>query len=328
MDTSLVKVERANLVLPGGEVPAILRQMGALGLNRLLEFFTVHIRNRHTRAAYGRAAAAFLRWCEEQAIMELRSIQPVHVASYVEQLERKHGYSKPTVKQHLACIRQLFDWLIVGQIVASNPASAVRGPRHSVQTGSTPVLAADQARHLLNSIDISTLIGLRDRALIGTMVYSFSRIEAAVSMRVQDFYPEKRRRWVKLKEKNGKVNKMPCHHNLEAYIEEYIEAAGIRAETKSPLFRSAVGRTGVLTGKPLDRRNAWDMVRRRAKKAGIETAICNHTFRATGITEYLRNGGKVEVAQQMAGHCDPRTTKLYDRRAEDVSLDEIERIAI
>lgn len=194
--------------------------------------------------------------------------------------------------------------------------------------GSTPVLSAEEARLLLDSIDTGTVIGLRDRALIATMVFSFARIEAAVSLRVEDFYPERRRWWIRLHEKGGKVNKMPCHHNLEEYLHEYIDEAGLKSDPKSPLFRSAVGRTGFLTDKQLDRRNAWSMVRRRARGAGIATAICNHSFRATGITEYLRNGGKVEVTQQMAGHSDPRTTKLYDRRQDEVSLDEIERILI
>lgn len=313
-------------VLGVAEMPALVVRLGEKGLLRFLEFFTVNLRNRNTREAYGRAAGSFLRWCEDQGIGELRDVRPVHVAGYIEGLQDR--YSKPTVKQQLACIRMLFDWLIVGQVVPENPAHAVRGPKHSVTVGSTPVLSAEEARQLLDSIDTSTLIGLRDRALIALMVYSFSRVEAAVSMKVEDFYPERRRWWVRLREKGGRVNKMPCHHNLEAYLHEYIEAAGLRVQPKNPLFRSAPRRTRQLTGFGLDRQAAWAMVRRRAKSAGIETAICNHTFRATGITEYLRNGGKVEVAQQMAGHSDPRTTKLYDRRSDEVSLDEVERILI
>jgi integrase/recombinase XerD len=222
----------------------------------------------------------------------------------------------------------LFDWLVVGQVVPSNPASSVRGPKHSVSVGSTPVLTADEARTLLDSIDTSFLIGLRDRALIAVMVYSFSRIEAAVSLLVEDFYPERRRWWIRLHEKGGKVNKMPCHHNLDAYLHEYVEAAGLKEIPKSPLFRSARGRSNMLTEKPLDRRNAWAMVRKRARAAGILTAVCNHSFRATGITEYLRNSGQLKVAQTMAGHSDPRTTELYDRRKDEVSLDEVERILI
>lgn len=313
--------------LPGAPVlPALAVRLGKRGLRRFLEFFTVNIRNRNTREAYGRAAGAFLRWCEDRGIREMAEIQPMHVAAYIESLEAE--YSKPTIKQHLACLRMMFDWLVVGQIVSSNPAHSVRGPKHSVSVGVTPVLSAEEARVLIDSIDTSSVIGLRDRAIIAVMIYSFARIEATVSLMVEDFYPERRRYWIRLNEKGGKVNKMPCHHNLEAYLHEYIEAAGLKAYPKTPLFRSARGRTGPLTEKALDRRNAWSMVRRRSVASGITTAICNHSFRATGITEYLRNGGKVEVAQQMAGHSDPRTTKLYDRRADEVSLDEVEKIII
>jgi integrase/recombinase XerD len=317
----------------GGAVPAILVRLGEPGLMCFLEFFTVNISNVNTRAAYARAARSFLRWCEGRGLAELKDVKPFHVAAYIEELGRtrtKRGkfFSKPGVKQHLACIRMLFDWLIVGQVVPSNPAAAVRGPKYSVAVGSTPVLSASEARTLLDSISGRDLVSLRDRALIGLMIYSFARVDAAVSMTVSDFYPERHRWWIRLDEKNGKVNKMPAHHNLALYLHEYIEAAGIKDDPNGPLFRSADWHTGLLNTVPLHRVNAWQMVQRRAKAAGIETRICNHTFRATGITVYLSNGGSVEKAQQMANHSDPRTTKLYDRRCDEVSLDEVERILV
>ena len=324
MSTAAARIE-ANVV-GGDSLPALVRRLDERGLRRFLEFFVVHIRNANTRSAYGRAAGRFLHWCEQQNIAHLDQVGSFHVAAYVQSLESI--CSKPTVKQHLACIRQLFDWLIVGQVVSANPASAVRGPKHSIAIGKTPVLSAEETRILLNKIDVTTVSGLRDRALIALMAYSFARIEAAVSMRVEDFYPEKRRWKVRLMEKNGKVNVMPCHHNLEHYMHEYIEFANLSKDPKGWLFRAVAGRTGSLTDRPLHRSNAWQMVRKRAKEAGIATAIGNHTFRATGITEYLRNGGRIEIAQRMAGHSDSRTTKLYDRRADEISLDEIERIII
>lgn len=206
--------------------------------------------------------------------------------------------------------------------------AAVRGPKHSVSVGTTPVLSAPEARALLDSIGVDNVVGLRDRALIGLMIYSFARVEAAVSMKVSDFYPERRRWWLRLDEKGGKINKMPAHHNLETYLHEYIEAAGIKEDPSEPLFRAADWHGGALKRSALNRVNAWQMVQRRAKAAGIDTHICNHTFRATGITVYLSNGGSVEKAQQMANHSDPRTTKLYDRRRDEVSLDEVERILV
>src|ERR1700751_3313612 len=173
------------------------------------------------------------------------------------------------------------------------------GPRYTVKKGKTPVLTVEEAHALLESIPItkkpandpeaaeqSDLLGLRDRALIAMMVFSFARIGAVIQMKVGDYFVQGRRRWVRLHEKGGKEHDVPCHHRLDQCLHDYIEAAG------------------------------------------IETRIGNHTFRATGITAYLKNSGKLEVAQQIANHESPRTTKLYDRRQDEISLDEIERITI
>jgi len=307
-------------------LPALVGRAGESAGWRFLEFFTVHIRNPNTRAAYGHAAALFLAWCEQRGIFELRSIQPVHVAGYIEELLRER--SAPTVKQHLACLRMLFDWLVTGQVLASNPAHAVRGPRHSVTKGATPVISSAEARDLLDSMDATTLVGLRDRALVAAMAFTFARVSAVVDLKVEDYYPQKKRWWLRLREKNGKVNQMPCHHKLEAYLDAYLAAAGIRDDRKGPLFRAAVGRTGKLSDKPMSRTDVWYMVRRRAGDAHLETAIGCHTFRATGITDYLTNGGKLEVAQRMAGHSNAKTTGLYDRRSDDISVSEVERVGI
>jgi site-specific recombinase XerC len=199
-------------------------------------------------------------------------------------------FEKPTVKQHLAAIRMLFDWLVTGQVVATNPAHAVRGPKHVVKTGKTTVLTGEQARELLDSIDTSTLVGLRDGALMSVMTFAFARIGAVVAMRVEDYYPKGKRWWVRLHEKGGKRHEMPAHHNLEAYLDFYIEGAGIRDAGKAPLFRSAAGRTGTLTAKAMNRVDAWRMIQRRAADLGTRARIGCHTFRATGITAYLEAG--------------------------------------
>ena len=290
---------------------------------RTLEFVTVTIRNPNTRRAYGRAAADFATWCAAYGISELHQVQPVHVAAYIEGLQ----IAAPSIKVQLAALRVLFDWLVIGQVIPSNPASSVRGPRHSVKKGSTPVLAADEARALLDVTDTSTPVGLRDRALIGLMVYTFARVGAVIKMAPDDVYLQARRTWVRLHEKGGKRHEMPCHHNLDEYLHAYIERAQL-AGTKGFLFRSAAGRTGQLTENPMSQADVYRMIRRRAKDAGVATKIGCHTWRATGITEYLRNGGKLEVAQQMANHESARTTGLYDRRNDQVSLDEVERIVI
>src|SRR5579863_1788213 len=177
-------------------------------------------------------------------------------------------------------------------------------------------------------MDISTVVGLRDRALIAVMTYTFARVGAVVALAVEDYFPQKKRWWLRLREKNGKLNEMPCHHTLEEYLDAYIEVAGIDGDRKGPLFRSAIRKTGQLSERPVTRGDVWRMVRRRASDAGIETEIGCHTFRATGITDYLTNGGRIEVAQRMAGHWNAKTTGLYDRRNDDVSVGEVERIGI
>jgi site-specific recombinase XerC len=178
------------------------------------------------------------------------------------------------------------------------------------------VLTTDQARLLLDSIDVSTPVGLRDRALTGVMTYAFARVGAVVAMRVEDYFANGKRWWVRLHEKGGKRHEMPAHHKLEAFLDEYIKAAGIGAEPKSSLFRSARGRTGELNGEAMHRVDAWRMIRRRAVELGLTVKIGCHTFRATGITAYLEAGGTLENAQAMATHESPRTTKLYDRTGE------------
>jgi site-specific recombinase XerD len=308
------------------DLPALIAGAGQRAALRFLEYFTVNIRNKNTRAAYGRAAGNFLNWCEGQGISELGRVQPVHVAAYIELLQGKR--SAPTVKQHLACIRMLFDWLVIGQVMSTNPAHSVRGPRHSVSKGITPVLSSEEATALLAGMDVSTVVGLRDRAIIAVMTYTFARVGAVVALTVEDYFSQKKRWWLRLREKNGKVNEMPCHHKLEEYLNAYIKAACIKDDRKGPLFRSAIGKTRKLGAGAMSRTDVWYMVRRRASDAGIETAIGCHTFRATGITDYLTNGGRIEVAQRMAGHSDARTTGLYDRRNDAVSVGEVERIGI
>ena len=248
----------------------------------------------------------------------------MHVAAYVQQLG--HTHSKQTVKQHLAAIRMLFDWLVTGQFMETNPAHAVRGPKHSIRKGKTSLLAAEEMHDLLAAIDTASLLGLRDRALIALMGYSFSRVGAATGMKVENFYVQTRRGWLRLHEKGGKVTELPCHHNLDQYLEEWIAASGLAAEPEAPLFPTL--RYGRLTDRTsLPQANVHMMIQRRARAAGLRTKISAHSFRATGITTYLQNGGKLEIAQQMAGHESARTTGLYDRSNDEVALDEVERIS-
>ena len=317
--TELVPLSITNL-------PALVVASGKCAGVRFLEFFAAAIRNPHTRRAYGQAAGAFLDWCAATGLPSLAAVQPVHVAAWIELQTREH--SAPTVKQRLAALRHLFDWLVTGQVLPANPAAAVRGPRHSALKGKTPVLDAAEARLLLDSIDVATPAGLRDRALIALMVYSFVRAGAATAMRVEDVFTQNRRLWVRLREKGGKRHEMPCHHTLEEYLHAYLDGTGIGADPKGPLFRTLGRGTGRLTRTALPQANVYAMVQRRAAAAGIGTRIGNHTFRATGTTAYLKNGGTLENAAAMANHASTRTTQLYDRRRDEISLDEVERIRV
>jgi integrase len=222
----------------------------------------------------------------------------------------------------------LFDWLVIGQVVPTNPASSVRGPAYSIMKGKTPVLSAADARALLDSIDTGHVVGLRDRALIALMTYTFARVGAVVGMRVSDYYQNGKRWFVRLHEKGGRFHEVPVHHVAEGYLDAYLDAAGLRTEPRSPLFRTTRGRSRQLTANGLPEREALDMIKRRAADAGLPDTICCHTFRATGITTYLENGGSIENAAAIAAHESPRTTKLYDRRSDRINLAEIERIRI
>src|ERR1700685_509872 len=239
--------ELSRTVGPGihRAVPALYAPT-AQAAKRFIEYFAANIRNPNTRRAYLRAVLDFSAWCEAQNVTEIVDIEPLHVAAYIELLGNR--LAKPSVKQHLAALRMLFDWLVVGQVIATNPAAPVRGPKYTVKKGKTPVLTSEEARTLLDSIDVSTPVGPRDRALSATMIYTFGRVGAVIKMRVEDFYAQGRRGWVRLHEKGGKRHELPCNHNLEAYLDAYINAAGISEDFKGYLFRTAKGKAGVLTG--------------------------------------------------------------------------------
>ena len=256
----------------------------------------------------------FFTWCDARGL-ELEQISPIAVATYIEEMQSM--YRAPTIKQYLAAIRRLFDWLVIGQVRPANPATSVRGPTHVVRMGKTPVLQPAEARLLLDTIDTATLLGLRDRALLGVMVYSFARVSAVVGMRVEDYYQQGKRWWLRLQEKGGKHHAVQVHHKAEAYLDA-AGAAGGRAQHAPDEPGGCV---------PDDQAARHRMIKRRVTAVGLGAAN-RHTFRATGITAYLLNGGTLERAQAIAAHESPRTTKLYDRTADEVTIEDIEKIWI
>jgi len=322
------------IIQPGALTPypdtyllqVLISDAGDAAAWRYVEFFTANIRNPNTRRAYARACSRFFLWCEDRSLT-LVTIRPYDVATYIECLQLTH--SAAPVKQQLAAVRMLFNWLVTGQVVPHNPAAAVRGPKHVVKTGKTPVLDGDEWRKLLGAIPTEPVRDLRDRALIATLTYSFARITAALTMKVGDLQPKGAGWRILLHEKGGKEHAMPCHHALAEALRAYIDAAGIAEDGKGCLFRTSRGHKGiVLSVQPMGQPDAWRMIRRRAAAVGINAPIGNHSFRATGITAYLSNGGSLEHAQEMAAHKSPRTTKLYDRTNERLTQDEVERIRL
>lgn len=328
-----------DLAVIGGRasipLPAIIADAGEKASEHFLEFFAATIRNKNTRAAYVQAVAQFCRWCEQNALT-LAGVRPLHMSAYIEGL----GLSAPSVKQHLAALRGLFNWLVVKQVVPENPAMFVKGPRFSRQTGVTPILEAEQMRALLDSIPVTRevkipkkhgggvkiepdLKGLRDRAVIAIMAYTFARVSAVARLELGDYRLEGKRARLHIVDKGGKEKLVWLHHEAEQFLDAYLAAAALEG-AETALFQT-LDKTHRMSGDPLTRRDMLRIVKERCRAAGLSETFCNHTFRGTGITVFLQNGGSLEAAQDMANHTDPRTTKLYDRRKDLATLSEIER---
>ena len=307
-------------------LPAVLQDAGEEASSRVIEFFTAEIRNSNTREAYARAVRRFFEWADQRQL-NLSDIEPVHIAAYVEEDDR----APATIKQNLAALRRLFDHLVTGQVLEANPAEPVRSPKLQTDGGKTPALTAEEARELLDSIveEKKELPQLRDRAIIGVMTYTFARVSAVCRLDVSDYFQAGHRWKIRLHEKGGQRRTVPVHHKAKDYLDTYISEAGIREDRDAPLFQSLRGRTGELTGNRLLVDNALQMVKRRAEEARFDPAqVTCHTFRATGITTFLENGGDLEVAQHVAGHASANTTRIYDHRDQNVAQEEIERVRI
>lgn len=301
------------------DLPVVVEAAGDNARAAFLEFFYATIRNPNTREAYKRAVRSFFEWCQARGV-SLFDVEPLVVAAYIEE----HPGSPATVKQHLAAIRMLFDYFVQQRVLPSNPASVVRGPKHIVKKGKTPVLSRAEMKKLLDSIPTDSIVGLRDRALIGTMLYSLARVGAVIRMTRADYQNRGKVDWLRLHEKGGKFHEVPAHHLVQEWMDAYLDMAAISDKT-SPLFQS-VDRSGQLTGRPLHRNDAKRMIERRSRQAGLTGHYTPHSLRATGITVFMENGGKLEDAQAIAAHESPRTTKLYDRSSDVLQLSEIEKI--
>ena len=226
-------------VWSGAEPPALVTNSGDRASWRFAAFFLSAIRNPNTRASYYRAVMRFLGSFEAAGFSDLAAIESAHIGQYIDSLEGE--YSAPSVKLHLAAIRRFFNWMATGGFLAFNPAAAIQGPRLIIRKGKTPVLDAEQTRQLLDALPTGSIVGLRDRALIGTMVYTFGRVSAVIGMNVEDFYMDGRRPTFRLAEKGGKEHTVPAHHNAIEYVGAYLDDSGLAAIPRPHCSKASTG---------------------------------------------------------------------------------------
>jgi site-specific recombinase XerD len=309
---------------PHAQAPALIVSAGPAAGFAWDEFFAGQLRNPHTRSAYRLAVGRFLEWVALQGV-PLERITPGMVGAYFDQ----HPGSPPTRKLHLAALRAFFDRLVTRHVLVLNPAASVRGERYQVLEGKTPEISVEQARRLLQSLDTSRTVGLRDRGIIATLIYTTARAGAVARLQHKHFVHDGTQYALRFEEKGGKAREIPVRHDLECYLRQYLEAAGLQdAPRDTPFFRTAYRTSDLLTDHPLSSVDVCRLVKRRLKDAGLPQRLSPHSFRVTTITNLLEQGVPLENVQHLAGHSDPRTTRLYDRRQQRVTRNLVERISI
>ena len=318
-----------NQLVPHSEAlaktfPLVLQRAGKNALFAADEFFSARISNPHTRRAYARPVGRFFTWCEEQGI-ELRQVTPGLAGRFIEELPG----SDPTRNLALAALRHFFDALVMRHAVALNPFSSVRGKKYAVVDGKTPELTPGQVRGLLRSLDLSGVVGLRDRAVLGVLTYTGARVGALVRLRRGDLQEQETQRVLRFREKGGKQREIPVRHDLDVWIAAYLEAGRIDLSQKAaPLFRAA-GRWGLgLVDRAMTAHGVRRMLKRRLKAAGLPEIVTPHSFRVMVVTDLLSQDVPMEDVQYLAGHSNPRTTQIYDRRRRRVTRNIVERISV
>jgi len=305
-------------------LPVLVERAGSAAQFAWEEFIYGKIRNPHTRTAYERAIRRFLSHCDELD-KQLPTVSPRDVGRY---LDQQH-YAPATKKLHLSAIRHFFDTLVTRHVVMLNPAHSVRGERLQVVEGKTPEITILQARKLMESFDTSNVVGLRDRAIIAIMIYTAARVGAVATLLRSDFYDLGNQYCLRFAEKGGKSREIPVRHDLQMFINDYLSAGGLRqADRSTPLFRTTIRRTKKLTQNRMTAGDMARMMKRRIRSAGLPARLSPHSFRVTTITDLLSQGVPLEDVQHLAGHADPRTTRLYDRRQRKVTRNIVERISI
>jgi integrase/recombinase XerC len=298
-------------------LPTLILQAGPRVTERVVTFFAVEINNPHTRRAYVRATLGFYAWMERRGLA-LETIRPLDVAAWMQAL-KEEGLAVTSIKQQLAAVRILGDYLVRGGVLEANAAANLRGPEGSIRHGKTPMLNAVEANQLLASIPDDRISNLRDRAFIALMIFTFAGIDAALSRQVRDVFRRGKQLWIRLPEKNGNLRNVPCNHQLARDLTAYMQADGFRGSSTSPLFRTVARKATRLSSQPLPQSDAWEVVRRRARAAGVSVEICNQTFRFT------RNA--LEQASNNPGPADPKTW-LHERRSDGNAQADVERFRL
>jgi integrase/recombinase XerD len=324
MSTELVKASSVNVLAPGvsQELPSLVERAGGAACFAWNEFFYAEHHNPHTQKAYQGAVRRFLGWAEGQGV-ELAAITKM-VGQYLVGL----GGSAAKRNLHLSALRGSFDRLVNRHVCILNPAASVKGVKEQVMEGKTPEITIEQARTLLAAAT-HDMVGLRDRAILATLTYTACRRGAVAKLRLGDFQHDGQQYALRFQEKGDKSREIPVRHNLEGFILAHVEAAGIGGDAKeSPLFRMGNGRTKKLSGTAMTSKRICELVKRRLKDAGLPSRLSPHSFRVTAITDLLAQGIPLEDVQYLAGHAEPRTTGLYDRRQKKVTRNIVERISI
>lgn len=304
------------------EVPTLVAAAGPAAQFAYEEFIYGKLRNPSTRKNYRHCVHRFLRFSEQRQ-RTLTMVTPRDIGEFLDQLP----FAPATKKLYLAALRHFFDTLVSRHAVLLNPAASVRGERLQVIEGKTPEIGVVPARRLLRSIDTSGIVGLRDRAIIGILIYTAVRVGAIASLQAGDFYDVGTQFCLRFSEKGGKSREIPCRHDLQLFLQEYLTAAEA-ADKKSPLFTTANRRTGTLTSRPMSTGDIGRMFKRRCRQIHLPPRLSPHSMRVTTITDLLSSGVPLEDVQNLAGHCDPRTTRLYDRRQRTVTRNIVERISV
>jgi integrase/recombinase XerD len=305
-------------------IPAEVQSLGTAAAFAWDEFFSGRLRNPHTRDAYQRAVMRFLDWLAPAGV-ELPQVTPGMIGRYMDELP----LSIPTKKLALAALRAFFDCLVQRHVCILNPAASVRGERYSVVEGATPEITAPQARQLLDSIDGHWPIDLRDRCIIGVLIFTAARAGAVAKLRQRDLLRDSAAWSIRFTEKGGKRREIPVRFDLQEDLQSFLSGAFFgEPVADAPLFPSAAGRTGLVGDTPMTVTDIGRMVKRRLAAAALPSSLSSHSFRVGTITNLLSNGVSLEDTQYLAGHADPRTTRLYDRRARVVTRNVVERITI